>query len=379
MQRPAGLPWRAITNMSWLVTTATSLLVMLICCPLAASQTGASSPASTRPGSTERFLISPPPGSAPVRVRARFVLNDLNEINEGSETFEFAGTLTLIWNDPRQAFDPSATGTNEKVYQGAYQVNEVSTGWYPQVVLVNESGLYQKSGSVLRIKPDGTSTLVETINAIAESEVDMTRFPFDNHRLQAVFQVLNFNENEVRLEIEWVDESSWASARLPQWRIRQVSRSIETRPSSSAGRMEPSSALVVSLAVERRPFYAIRLVVFPLMIIVLLSFSVFWMDRSSLGDRISVSFIGVLTGVAYLLVTSDQLPHISYVTLMHGFVNLSFMTMSATVVINLVVGGLDKRGEFERGNRIDRRCRWIFPLVYFGLMFVMFGLAILFL
>lgn len=56
------------------------------------------------------------------------------------------------------------------------------------------------------------------------------------------------------------------------------------------------------------------------------------MDSSSLGDRISVSFIGVLTAVAYLLVTSDQLPHISYVTLMHGFVNVSFMTMCATVV-----------------------------------------------
>jgi altronate hydrolase len=34
-----------------------------------------------------------------------------------------------------------------------------------------------------------------------------------------------------------------------------------------------------------------------LMVIVLLTFSVFWMDRSSLGDRLSVSFIGILTSV----------------------------------------------------------------------------------
>ena len=362
--------------MARLITAWTALVLVLVCAGRMSAQPAKSTPSPT--GSPNQFLLSPPQGSAPIVVRARFVLNDVNEINEGTETFEFTGTLTLIWNDPRQAFDPSAVGVNEKVYQGAYQVNEVSTGWYPQVILVNESGLYQKSGSVLRIRPDGTSTLAETINATAESEVDMTRFPFDKHRLEAAFQVLNFNKDEVLLQVEPLNTSSPPSARLPQWRIREATASIEVRPSASTGRQELSSALVVSVNVERKPFYAIRLVVFPLMVIVLLSFSVFWMDRSSLGDRISVSFIGVLTGVAYLLVTSDQLPKISYVTLMHGFVNLSFITMCATVVINLVVGTLDKRGELERGNRIDRRCRWIFPLLYFAVLLVMFALAILF-
>ena len=66
-------------------------------------------------------------------------------------------------------------------------------------------------------------------------------------------------------------------------------------------------------------FYMSRLVILPLVVIVLLSFSVFWMDRSSVGDRLGVSFIGILTGVAYQLVMSDHLPRISYVTLMHGF------------------------------------------------------------
>jgi hypothetical protein len=113
-------------------------------------------------------------------------------------------------------------------------------------------------------------------------------------------------------------------------------------------------------------------------VIVLLSFSVFWMDRSSLGDRINVSFIGILTAVAYLLVTTDQLPRISYFTLIHGFLNLSFLTMCATVMINLLVGALDKRGKFELGDRIDRRCRWGFPLAYFGLLLVMLSVALLF-
>jgi hypothetical protein len=134
----------------------------------------------------------------------------------------------------------------------------------------------------------------------------------------------------------------------------------------------------MSIDVQRESFYMRRLVIIPLIVIVLLSFSVFWMDKSTLGDRLSVSFIGILTGVAYQIVMSDQLPSISYVTLMHGFLNLSFLTMCATVVINLVVGALDQKGEIARADRLDRHCRWIFPIAYFGLIFVMFLVAMVF-
>jgi len=134
----------------------------------------------------------------------------------------------------------------------------------------------------------------------------------------------------------------------------------------------------LSVDVERESFYLKRLVIFPLILIVLLSFSVFWMDKSSLGDRVSVSFIGILTGVTYQIVMSDKLPSISYVTLMHGFLNLSFLIMCATVVINLAVGELDKRGKSELADRLDHHCRWGFPLAYFGLTLVMVWVAMVF-
>jgi hypothetical protein len=332
-----------------------------------------------RAPSSDPFLLGPPKQSGPVVVRARFDLHAINAINDGAQTFEFAGVLTLRWQDPRQAFDPAVVGAAEKVFQGAYQFDEISTGWYPQLALVNESGLYQKSAVVLRVQPDGTSTLIETVNAVARSELEMSRFPFDHHRLEALFEVLGFDNDEVLLRLDSdADNAPDGDVRVPQWTVSEASASIRDRPAPYAGRRGLSSAFVVSVVVKRDPFYIMRLVIVPLIVIVLLSFSVFWMDRSSLGDRLSVSFIGILTGVAYLIVTSEQLPRISYVTLMHGFLNLSFLTMCATVVINLIVGAMDKRGKFEIGDRIDRRCRWGFPLLYFGLLLIMFGVAMRF-
>ena len=321
--------------------------------------------ASANPSSPES-LLTPPNQDGPVVVRVAFDIHDINEIHDVEEMFAFTAVRMSTWIDPRQAFTPTA-GMNEKVFQGKYQFNELAAGWYPQMVLVNESGLNETNGVVLRVQPDGTSTLIETINATAESELDLRWFPFDNHRLEAVFQVLGFDRDEVLLEAASEDLRLDGTVRIPQWRITGSSMSVRDR--------DAASALVVSVDIERDSFYVRRLITFPLAVIVLLSFSVFWMDRSSVGDRISVSFIGILTGVAYQLVMGNVLPHISYFTLIHAFLGLSFMIMSATVVISLVVGTLDKNGDFARGDRIDRRCRWIFPLTYFGMVGVIFAVA----
>jgi hypothetical protein len=109
---------------------------------------------------------------------------------------------------------------------------------------------------------------------------------------------------------------------------------------------------------------------------VMLSWSVFWMDTSSLGDRISVSFIGILTVVTYQVILSEILPKISYFTLINdGFLSFSFFIMCMTVIVNLRVGYLDRHGMSEAGDRFDHRCRWMFPAIYFGVLLVLFWMA----
>jgi hypothetical protein len=44
-------------------------------------------------------------------------------------------------------------------------------------------------------------------------------------------------------------------------------------------------------------------------------------------------------------------------------------------VVSLWVGSLDRQGQTAIGDRIDRRCRWIFPVVYLGLLLLVVGLT----
>ena len=319
-------------------------------------------------------LPSPTRVGEPVVVQLAFELRDINAIDDEAETFEFEGVLTLEWRDERQAFDPVLEGVDEKLYQGEFQFNEVFTGWFPQVVLVNESGLYENRGVLLRVHPDGTLRLVETVDAAAKTDLDLTAYPFDRQQLEAVFEVLGFDESEVVLEPMATGGSlaplPRAAARMPQWELSRVGTSARRHAAPHAGKLGVASTFVVSIEVERASFFMVRLVIFPLLMIVMLSWSVFWMDQSSLGDRISVSFIGILTVVAYQIVLSEILPHISYLTLMNGFLNMSFFVVCASVVASLRVGWLDRNGQTAAGDRIDRRCRWMFPLVYLALLLV---------
>ena len=113
----------------------------------------------------------------------------------------------------------------------------------------------------------------------------MRRYPFDKHRLEAVFEVLGFDRDEVVMEVDsaYVNSLMPGKVRIPQWSITGSGMEIRDRSASYSGHQGVVSAFIVSADVERNSFHAIRLVVFPLIVIVLLSFGV--LDGSVVARR----------------------------------------------------------------------------------------------
>ena len=104
--------------------------------------------------------------------------------------------------------------------------------------------------------------------------------------------------------------------------------------------------------------------VFPLSLLVVLTWSVFWMDEESLSDRINISFIGVLAVVAYQFIVQEAMPAISYFTLMDAFLVSTLAIIGLSVAINLVVDKLNRANLRELGDTVDYACRWIFPVAF---------------
>lgn len=324
-------------------------------------------------------LAGPPTGEGPIIVEVGFLLSNITEISEEDETFDFEGILSMHWQDSRLAYNPAETGYDELFYQGGFQFNEVFSGWWPQIILVNEAGRFDREGVMLRITPQGDVYYTEDIDAIAKSQLKLKKYPFDRQQFVATFEVLGFDKQHVVLRADAANSGLWEEAihkvRVPQWHEPTLSTSaVEYDPVYLLGDKNPVTAFKVQVDMSRDPFYTLWLVGFPVMVFVMMSWSVFWMDRSSVGDRMDISFIGILTVVAYQIMFSDSLPKISYLSVMMAFMIISFLMMCATVAVNLKVASLDNSGRFEAGNRVDKYCRVIFPLLYFGAIAVVCGI-----
>ena len=316
----------------------------------------------------EPYRADPPRADGPVTVSVGFFLSEVNQVDERAETFEFEAILTLSWRDSRLAFDPRRLGAPERVYQGAYQFAEVFDGWWPQLFLANESGGFDSQAVLLRVAPDGTATLVTEIHAVADTRMSLHRFPFDRQTLRAVFEVLGFGTERVVLAPD--PATSGVNPRgvnVPQWELLDLRVDArEYDPVYADGGDGAFSQIVVACEMARQPAHMIQIVVLPLTLLVLLTFSVFWMDRSSVGDRMDISFIGILSVVAYQIIVSDSMPRIAYFTLMSGFLYSTYLVLAAGVVVNLVVSKLDQSGRSALGDRVDRVCRWAVPAGFFG-------------
>ncbi len=310
-------------------------------------------------------VIGPPQGGGPTPVLAEFHLQDIDAIDDESETISFAGSLILRWKDTRQVFDSAETGVPELIFNDLGGLMDVHPIWLPTVDLLNAAGPLDVRSEMLRITPDGTCTLMRSLNGSAKSRMDLSRFPFDEQQMEINLRIHGLYPQEAFLEPSghgaYFDQGS---LRVPQWDVRGASMRKEAIVTTVLGAHVNVPVLAVSIDIARDPVHILRLVLFPLAVIVVLSWGVFWMDRSSLGDRMGVSFVGILTAVTYQVLLSDVLPDISYTTFIHAFINFSFFTMALSVPVNLLVGIFDQRGRTDRGDRLDRVCRWAFPTGY---------------
>lgn len=308
-----------------------------------------------------------PPEPSPLPISIGLYVADFPDLDEDEKTFEFEATLSLHWRDGRLAFDPAEEGAGERVWEGDYQFAEVFPGWWPQLVLRNQAGPYERQSVTLRVRPDGSVSYEERIQAVAEATLDLHAVPFDRQVYEIVFALAGFGSERVRL-VPDPDRSGRAERMtLIQWEVGELAWEEREFDAPVAAPHEGGvSAVTFRLPLERRPGYILYTVVFPLMLLVALTWSVFWMDRESLGSRMDLSFIGILTVVAFQIVVGDKLPRIPYLTLLNAFLYLSYAFLAASVVVNLRVGALDAKGESGRGDRLDRRCRWAFPAGYFA-------------
>lgn len=332
--------------------------------------------AGTQPGDELRSI--PKPATGPVEVHIGFHLIDITEINEPNEEIEFEGAIVLKWSDPRQAYDPAQIGLADippqetlarrpaRAYQGDFAVKEVYQGWRPHIKISNGIGDRSTNHMAIGAYPDGTMVYAEYFHARVETPMDLSTFPFDNQSLEVYLHPYNYQSNEVVLIHEPNMSGTWVQDKgIAEWTKQGINIKEKTAEYVRlGGNKQYFSELVVGINIGRRPGHIILSIILPLLILVSLSWCIFWMDEESIASRVNISLVGILSVVAYYFVVLDNVPDIPYLTMMDAFMIATFLTLAATVVISFVVEKQNRLGRKSIGDKIDYICRWAFPLGY---------------
>ena len=84
------------------------------------------------------------------------------------------------------------------------------------------------------------------------------------------------------------------------------------------------------IEIERRSFYYIAKIMAPIFLILLLSWSVFFLKPKDLESRLTVSIICFLSLIAYNFVIEDSIPKLDYYTWMDWYVSFSYLFCGLT-------------------------------------------------
>ena len=327
----------------------------------------------------------PNPPARPTRVRCGLMILDVVGINDVEETFEAEVALVASWKDPRLAFDPEAEGTDQKIFQGDFQFAEIFTGWWPQLLIINQVGSGDTNAIKVEINPDGQVTLLEQRNVLLETPMSLYDYPFDTQRLRAVMVPFGNTSDEVILEVDerYIQAANDYVRReqgvnVAGWDLREIVMKADETELNLTGTPTTFSRVVTTIMLKRQNGQIIWNILFPLLVLVSMVWSIFWLDCDSLSDRLNISFIGVLTIVAYQFVVIDHMPRMSYLTFTDTLLLGSFLITTATIVQSLFLGSLIRHGQRERADRIDWHCRWIFPLCYILMIVGQYTASILF-
>lgn len=300
-----------------------------------------------------------PAGVTPVDL-SMFVLA-IDEIDTRTNSFRFEAYATLVWCDPRVGFDPAEAGTDRRVRFADKAMEQLGSMWWPGVFQPAQLGEPELSNQQLVVHADGTVRVSVKINSRVIARYDFSDFPLDHQTLRIVVQPSLLREDQLGLRANERLTGFDQGFEIPEWKVLGAATRMDRAPTADGS--DGFRRVVFEIEIGRKVGFYVWKIGLPLLLIVGVSWSVFWMTRDVLAQRQRQAATGLLTLVAYQFVAFSDVPRVSYLTLLDTLFLWSFVVVASTLALN-VVNIRRFREDPARGLRADRRWRWLYPSIY---------------
>ncbi|MGH7913702.1 MAG: hypothetical protein ACREPW_03495, partial [Candidatus Binataceae bacterium] len=253
---------------------------------LAASAMAAPSPLAAFPAGLDpnSMLLPPPIEGGPIKVTIALHVLNLSSIDEVSERFRLTGYLLAQWRDPRLTYP--AAGPNDK-----FKTLSPDSVWRPRLVIINVVEPRHTYETSLRVAPDGLMSYAERFDALVTSTFHLKSFPFDTQKLEIIIHPFTNQQQFVifvpsQLPVWTATEFNTYSS-LESWNFKSLTFHIR----SAAGQFRDHmiSEARFEIAVERGYGFYLWKVFLPLLLMVIVSWSVFWFDPPEVSSQVQIA------------------------------------------------------------------------------------------
>ncbi len=303
-------------------------------------------------------ITRPQNDGLPTKVQAFIFIIDLDNIDTAEQKFEANVVLLFKWHDPRLAHQ-----ANEVIRKPLTEV------WNPRLQAVNQQKLWSTFPEQVEIKPNGEITYIQRVWGTFSQPLHLHDFPFDEQVFQIDIVAARFTPEE----IEFVQTDNFPSGlaknlSLPDWDI--IGSESQSKPYQLAENTKIISGFMLKFTAKRRIDYYIVNIIIPLLLIVAMSWVVFWIDPKESGTQISVAITSMLTLIAYRFAIGANLPHLSYLTRLDTFILLSTLLVFGCLLEAVITTTLAKSDRYELALKIDLWCRSLFPVALFIVAYI---------
>jgi hypothetical protein len=348
---PADPDANARTTLRSIARLLLSVLGALVLAP------GPPAAANERDCDLPLFTTRPAPGD-PTPVSIGIYVLDVPRIDDRDQTFTVDFALRVSWLDPRIA----------RAGAGPTCTIPLEAAWNPRIRLFNQRDVRKQFKEALRVDASGRVSYEQRFTGELTSHADLSRFPFDARVLTISTLAVDHSPADVKLVASDIMGTADVMS-VANWTIQPGSPRFHTFK-GPGGREFPRFDF--ELEAERRPAYYVSTLLIPLILIVMMSWSVFWINPSHLGSQLGLAATSMLTLIAYRFTLGNLLPPVPYLTRMDVFIAGSTVLVFLALVEAVATGSLADRSQERLAQRIDVAARVAFPASFLVLMALAF-------
>jgi len=293
----------------------------------------------------------------PKVVQVGIYVLDLFSVNSVDQTTSIDFIVRTRWHDESLAGESSTT-----------RLMNVADLWVPDLQIVNARDLRKTMAHAVEVEPTGTVTHRERYVGTITTRLDLTDFPLDQHEIRIQAAATAFLE--ISLVVQEASSGQAETLTIADWKIG--AGTIYPTPFRAAGREVPT--IVYEIEAARHTGYWVWKVIVPLLLIVGMSWTVFWIDPSNIGPQVGTATASMLTLIAYRFALENLIPRVSYFTRMDTFITASTLLVFMALLAAVLTGKLATGNRPELADKVEVVCRALFPLSFAGVIAYSFWL-----